>query len=679
MKMVCLFSLSCVLIAGTLSAQQVPGLLNYQGRVSSGGTNFDGTGQFRFALVDGTGAATYWSNGVGTVSLPVTKGLYSTVLGDTGMASIPSSVFTNADVRLRVWFDDGAHGEQRLAPDPRIAAVGYALMAASVPDGAISGGKLADGAVQLEHIGQNGAATGQMMMWTNSAWTLVDAPPGPTGAAGATGATGAAGATGAQGPAGATGVQGPAGATGTTGAQGPAGATGATGAQGPAGTSSWTDGSGKVTTSVNVGIGTASPAATLDVNGTIKAISFSGNGVLPWQVVSGTTQQAAPNTGYLLTSASPTTVTLPASPSVGDVVRVSSIGAGGWTIAQNAGQSINYVNIINLQQYGATWTSRDSSRSWQCVASSADGSKLVAGVYNGQIYTSSDSGATWTARDSSRYWQAVASSADGSKLVAVDNGGGVSGGFIYTSTDSGATWTARDSARYWLSVASSSDGSKLVAGAHSGYIYTSTDSGATWTQRDSTRIWNSLASSSDGSKLVAGVGVTGLPGYLYTSTDSGTTWTPRELTRAWQAVASSADGSKLVAAVYGGYIYTSTDSGLTWAQRDSSRNWRGMASSSDGSKLVAGVSGGYIYTSTDSGATWTQRESSRGWRGVASSSNGNKLVAAVYGGYLYTSTGNTTTGTGGYLTGYQGSAIELQYIGNSQFLPINHEGSILAY
>ena len=102
MKAVSLIALSCVLIAGTVPAQQVPGLLNYQGRVSSGGTNFNGTGQFRFALVDGAGAATYWSNGVGTVSLPVTKGLYSTVLGDTGMTPIPSSVFTNADVRLRV-------------------------------------------------------------------------------------------------------------------------------------------------------------------------------------------------------------------------------------------------------------------------------------------------------------------------------------------------------------------------------------------------------------------------------------------------------------------------------------------------------------------------------------------------------------------------------------------------
>ncbi len=41
--------------------------------------------------------------------------------------------------------------------------------------------------------------------------------------------------------------------------------------------------------------------------------------------------------------------------------------------------------------------------------------KLVAGVYNGYIYTSTDSGATWTeATDlGSRSWQALASSDDG--------------------------------------------------------------------------------------------------------------------------------------------------------------------------------------------------------------------------------------------------------------------------
>ncbi len=61
------------------------------------------------------------------------------------------------------------------------------------------------------------------------------------------------------------------------------------------------------------------------------------------------------------------------------------------------------------------------------VASSADGTKLVAVVQNGQIYTSTDSGFTWTPRDSDRNWKSVASSSDGTKLVA-----GVDGGPIYT-------------------------------------------------------------------------------------------------------------------------------------------------------------------------------------------------------------------------------------------------------
>ena len=79
-------------------------------------------------------------------------------------------------------------------------------------------------------------------------------------------------------------------------------------------------------------------------------------------------------------------------------------------------------------------------------------------------------GRTWTPRESSRIWFSVASSADGTKLVAV-----VNGGQIYTSTDSGVSWTPRESNRDWISVASSADGGKLVAVAgFDGQIYTST-------------------------------------------------------------------------------------------------------------------------------------------------------------------------------------------------------------
>ncbi|MCG3147275.1 MAG: hypothetical protein PCFJNLEI_00714 [Verrucomicrobiae bacterium] len=132
---------------------QVPQMINYQGRVTVAGTNFTGTGQFKFALVDGAGATNYWSNdgtAVGTpataVALTVTKGLYAVLLGN-GMTPIAPQVFNNSDVRLRVWFDGGS-GSQLLSPDQRIAAVGYAMVAGNIPDGIITSNKFAPGAVQ---------------------------------------------------------------------------------------------------------------------------------------------------------------------------------------------------------------------------------------------------------------------------------------------------------------------------------------------------------------------------------------------------------------------------------------------------------------------------------------------------------------------------------------------------
>jgi hypothetical protein len=142
----------------------VPGIINHQGRIVDNGTNFTGTGQFEFALINGTsGTTNYWANdgtAAGqprlTVPLPVTKGLYSVLLGDTTVSNmtvaIPATVFTNADVRLRVWFNDGVSGFQQLSPDQRLAAVGYAMMAASVPAGAIGSAQLASNAVTAANL-----------------------------------------------------------------------------------------------------------------------------------------------------------------------------------------------------------------------------------------------------------------------------------------------------------------------------------------------------------------------------------------------------------------------------------------------------------------------------------------------------------------------------------------------
>jgi hypothetical protein len=377
---------------------------------------------------------------------------------------------------------------------------------------------------------------------------------------------------------------------------------------------------------------------------------------ISWVNITGTTQQAAANTGYLANSPSKVSIVLPGAPSLGDIVQVTGVGAGGWEIAQNSGQSVITKNLPN--GFGSLWSARDSARNWSGIALSADGSKQVATENGGQIYTSTDTGATWTPRESTRNWSNVASSADGSKLVAV-----VNPGQIYVSADSGATWTPRESVRNWSGIAMSADGSKQVATVNGGQIYTSPDTGATWTPQESNRSWSNVASSSDGIKLVAVVN----PGQIYISADSGVTWTPHESNRTWNSVASSADGVKLVAVADFGQIFTSTDSGVTWTPREWYRSWQDVTSSSDGTRLLATVYGGQIYASTDSGVTWVPGESTRNWFQVASSSDGTTLAATEQVGQIYTSTPSTTVGIAGSITGGQYDALTLQCVGNNTF------------
>ena len=54
-------ALSLVFLS-SIPAQAVPLLLNFQGRVTVDGTVFNGTGQFKFVLVNAAGTQSYWSN-----------------------------------------------------------------------------------------------------------------------------------------------------------------------------------------------------------------------------------------------------------------------------------------------------------------------------------------------------------------------------------------------------------------------------------------------------------------------------------------------------------------------------------------------------------------------------------------------------------------------------------------
>lgn len=297
------------------------------------------------------------------------------------------------------------------------------------------------------------------------------------------------------------------------------------------------------------------------------------------------------------------------------------------------------------------------SANWSSIASSADGSKLVAvndnsydngdyGVFVGTIYTSTDSGVSWTQATNAPLacWLAVASSADGKNVAAL-----AADDAIYISTDSGTTWTPTNTPSSLLNcIALSADGKKLVAGEWNDYppnpslIFTTTNSGVTWASKNSPdEYWTSIASSADGTRLVAVGTNPSSTSPIFTSVDSGLVWRTTSAPQTnWYAVASSADGVKLIAAVSGGQVYTSMDSGTNWTPTIlPSAIWDAVASSADGTTLIAAQNyGGAIYTSIDSGETWVQANvPSESWVSVASSADGSKLIAVSFQGLIYVS------------------------------------------
>jgi hypothetical protein len=87
--------------------------------------------------------------------------------------------------------------------------------------------------------------------------------------------------------------------------------------------------------------GSAEPATKNAVYDKIETLG-SGGGGMTWNTVTGTSQSAAVDNGYIANNAGLVTVTLPAAATVGKTVAIAGQGAGGWKLAQNSGQSIYF-------------------------------------------------------------------------------------------------------------------------------------------------------------------------------------------------------------------------------------------------------------------------------------------------------------------------------------------------
>ncbi|HTL73399.1 MAG TPA: hypothetical protein VL863_08860 [bacterium] len=399
--------------------------------------------------------------------------------------------------------------------------------------------------------------------------------------------------------------------------------------------------------------------------------SFFGNGLVGWTNTSAQSVQAERDHGYMLTGLQFITLTMPAAPAPVDIVRISGAGTGGWRALANAGQSfignfIGYRNsLMQLGQVGSDWRS---------LASSADGTRMYAGGnFSGGVYLSTDSGHTWASSGigSVAGWFSVACSDDGNKAYAAPNGGK-----IQASADGGATWVPFGTSANWTAIACSADATKYVAGASSGGLTGNINSSP------ASGNWTAVTCSSDGTNIAAAIGA-----QVYTTTNAGANWTTcPSLSGNCSALVAAASGPKLVAA-YNGGIVISTNFGLNWSPTGAGAlAWSSLAGSSDCTRLVAGVSNGLFYASANFGASWTAlTTTNQFWSGATVSANGTVFAGCVrsigsFNGSIFYSDAITQTGTiaTNSIVGSQGTTVELQYIGNGQFMPVSSVGTIWA-
>ena len=102
---------------------------------------------------------------------------------------------------------------------------------------------------------------------------------------------------------------------------------------------------------------TAGPGVTVtNAAGSITVNAVGGG--LTWTVVTGTTQAAVANNGYIANNAGLVTATLPATSSVGDTIAITGINnATGWKVAQNAGNQIFFGSASTTSGTGGSLAS----------------------------------------------------------------------------------------------------------------------------------------------------------------------------------------------------------------------------------------------------------------------------------------------------------------------------------
>jgi photosystem II stability/assembly factor-like uncharacterized protein len=241
--------------------------------------------------------------------------------------------------------------------------------------------------------------------------------------------------------------------------------------------------------------------------------------------------------------------------------------------------------------YGNTWlrntgVNNSNRRNWTAVAISNSGQHQSAVTNGDKIYISNDYGLTWSAKQSNRSWMDISISNDAKCQTAI-----ASSDYIYISHDSGNNWTpVFENIHPWKSVSMSEDGryqSVVSSNSLNGVVYISSDSGLNWEKSSSpTGDWQDISLSSDGQIQSAILS----NGTVHMSKDYGLSWNfilSRSVFGGGRGISISKDGKYQTAV--GGYniILQAPTIAIT---ENSGENWTLIPLADNSSFLKAAIS-----------------------------------------------------------------------------------------
>ena len=104
---------------------------------------------------------------------------------------------------------------------------------------------------------------------------------------------------------------------------------------------------------------------------TNSGATVQSSGLFSWQIVSVNTSMVV-NTGYIYAAAGANNLKLPTVASVGDIIRITNLGAGNFTITQSAGQSLIFGNDVTTIGAGGSTISQNPGDSIEFICTNAN-------------------------------------------------------------------------------------------------------------------------------------------------------------------------------------------------------------------------------------------------------------------------------------------------------------------